>query len=113
MTFSTDAIAPLCHSIQNLSQHRRDLIRPYLNKEYSALCLPHIPITGKLFGDELQPQLDSIKASNKISNIAAGGSRRRLHGKPGNNFRTGKPFLGKKKKKPCYSRKRQWEKKKQ
>ena len=59
LTFSTDAIPPLAHSNQNLSQHRHDLIRPSLNKEYSAMCSPHIPITGKLFGDELQSQLNS------------------------------------------------------
>ena len=39
LTFSTDAIALLGHSNQSLSQHRRDLIRPRLNKEYSALYI--------------------------------------------------------------------------
>ena len=34
-----------------------------MKEEYEALCLPHIPITGKLFGDELQSQLNSIKVS--------------------------------------------------
>lgn len=76
-------------------------------------CFRLIQITGKLFGDELQSQLNSIEASNKISNLATGGSSRRLHDKPGNNFRTGKPFLGQKGMKPYYSQKKQWEKKKQ
>ena len=94
LTFSTDAIALLGRSNQNLSQHHRDLIRPSLNKEYSAMSLPHIPITKKFFGDELQSQLNSIKASNKISNLAAGASSRRFHNKPGNNSKHGKAFLG-------------------
>ena len=93
LTFSTDAIALFGQSNQNLSQHCCDLIRPSLNKEYSALRLPHIPITGKLFGDELQSQLNSIKASNKISNLAAGASSRRSRKKPGNNNKYGKPFV--------------------
>ena len=63
LTFTTDAIALLGHSNQSFSQHLRDLIRPCLKEEYDALCLPHIPITGKLFGDELQSQLNSIKVS--------------------------------------------------
>ena len=69
LTFTTDAIALLGDINQSFSQHRRDLIRPCLNKEYSALCLPHTPITGKLFGDELQSQVNSIKASDKIRNL--------------------------------------------
>ena len=60
----------------------------------------HIPVTGKLFGDELQSQLNSIKASNKISNLAAGASSRRFHDKPGNNNKNGKPFLGQRGKRP-------------
>ena len=54
LTSTTDGIALLGHSNQSFSQYLRDLIRPCLNKEYSALCLPHIPITAKLVGDELQ-----------------------------------------------------------
>jgi len=77
------------------------------------LCSPHIPITGKLFGDELQCQLNSIKASNKISNLAAGTSSRRFHDKPGNNNKNGKSFLGQRGKKPHYNQKKQWGKKKQ
>ena len=98
LTFNTDAVALLGHSNQSLSQHHRDLIRPCLNKEYSALCSPHIPITGKLYGDELQSQLNSIKASNKISNPAAGASSQCFHKKPGHNNKNGEPFLGQRKK---------------
>ena len=100
LTFNTDATALLGHSNMSLSQHCCDLIRPCLNKDYSTLCSSHVPITGKLFGYELQSQLNSIKASNKISNLAARSYSRPLHNKPGNTNRNGKPFLGQRKKRP-------------
>ena len=91
--FSTGAIALLAHSDQSLFQHRCDLIRPCLDKAYSAMCSAHIPISRKLFEDELQSQLNSIKASIKISNLAASASSRCFHDKPGNNNKSGMPFL--------------------
>ena len=47
--------------------HRRDAIKPHLNKDYSSLSASHVPITTYLFGDNLQTQLNDIRASNKIS----------------------------------------------
>ena len=77
LTFNKDAIALLGHSYRSLSQHCHDLI--------SALCSPQIPITRKIFGDELQSQLRNIKTLHKISNLAAGASNSRFHDEPGNN----------------------------
>ena len=37
-----------------------------LMREYAALCCPNVPVTSLLFGDDLQQQLNNIKASNKI-----------------------------------------------
>ncbi|XP_068750845.1 uncharacterized protein [Montipora capricornis] len=67
----TDALGLLGHISFEISQRRRDAIRPHLNKEYATLCASHVPITKMLFGDELQTQLNHIRASNKISNTTS------------------------------------------
>ena len=68
----TDAIALLGHTQYDLSMARRDAIKPSLRKEYAGLCSQNIPVTSLLFGDELQRQLNNIKASNRITQTAAG-----------------------------------------
>ena len=50
----TDALGLLGHISFEISQRRRDAIRPNLNKEYAKLCASHVPITRMLFGDELK-----------------------------------------------------------
>ena len=96
---NTDALALLGHVSFELSQRRRDAIRPTLHKDYATLCTSHVPITNFLFGDELQTQLNHIRASNKISSTASPSNSafKRSYGKshaPGNN-QPWKPFLGK------------------
>ena len=66
VTGNADALALLGHLNLDLSLHRRELIKPNLKKEYGALCSKRNPISDFLFGDDLQGQLTSITASNKI-----------------------------------------------
>ena len=75
---NTDVLGLLGHISFEISKRRRDAIRPNLNKEYATLCASHVPITKMLFGDELQTQLNHIRASNKISNTTStqGGNKR-------------------------------------
>ena len=54
-----------------LSLKRREAIKPSLKKEYAAFCSRNVPVTSLLFGDDLQQQLNNIKASNKISQVSA------------------------------------------
>ena len=87
---NTDALALLGHVSFKISQRRRDAIRPTLHKDYATLCASHVPITHFLFGDELQTQLNHIRASNKISSTASpsNSAYKRCYGKshtPGNN----------------------------
>ena len=99
VTFNTDAIALLDHVNMEMSYRRRDAIKPNLNTEYSALCGSQVPVTGLLFGDELQSQLNSIKATNKIGHTATVKSSCRnqsSHWKGKSFNHTGKPFLGRK-----------------
>lgn len=68
---NTDALALLGHISFKVSQRRRDVIRPNLHKDYATLCASYLSITTMLFGDELQTQLNHIRASNKISSMAS------------------------------------------
>ena len=67
---NADVIALLGHISFELSQRRRDAIRPHLHREFSTLCASHVPITSFLFGDELQTQINHIRTSKKIGNAA-------------------------------------------
>ena len=79
---NTDALALLGYISFEVSQRRRDVIRPTLHKDYATLCASHVPITTLLFGDELQTQLNHIGASNKISSTAS----------PASNFAHKRPY---------------------
>ena len=95
VTHNADALALLGHVSIELSYRRRDAIKPNLNNKYSSLCSSQVPITGLLFGDELQSQLNNIKATNKIGQRTTAKSSYRNHsdgwkGKSSNS--SGKPF---------------------
>jgi len=68
---NADALALLGNISFEISQRRREAIHPTLHKDYSTLCPSHVPITNFLFGDELQTQLNHIRASNKISSTTS------------------------------------------
>ena len=98
VTYNADALALLGHVNIELSYRRRDAIKPNLNNEYSSLCGSQVPITGLLFGDELQSQLNNIKATNKIGHTTTAKSSYRNHNdgwKGKSSHSSGKPFLGK------------------
>ena len=69
--FHTDALALLGHTQNELSMKRREAIQPSLKKEYTGLYSQNVPVTKKLFGDDLQQQLNNMKASNKITHTSA------------------------------------------
>ena len=71
VVMTTDAIALLGHASFELSQLRREDIKPHLHKDYGDLCSANVPVTEHLFGDELQTQLTDIRATNKISNTTS------------------------------------------
>lgn len=98
ITHNADALALLGHVNIDLSYRRRDAIKPNLNNEYSSLCGSQVPITGLLFGDELQSQLNNIKATNKIGHATTAKPYYRNHSdgwKGKSSHSNGKPFLGK------------------
>ena len=61
-----DALALSGHTQYELSMKWRDAIIPSLNKDYTGLCSQNVPVTSLLFGDDLQQQLNTMKASNKL-----------------------------------------------
>ena len=96
---ASDAVALLGHGHIDLSHRRRESIKPHLNKDYAGLCASHVPITALLFGDDLQTQLNNIRASNRVSNTAVGNRHKQTKGHPSRNYqrsdRGTKPFLAK------------------
>ena len=64
----THAAIFLLSAKKELNLKRRDFIRPYLNKQYDALCNPSTSISTYLFGDDLNNEVEELSKSNKLSN---------------------------------------------
>ena len=79
---NTDAVALLGHAHVDLSHRRRESIKPHLNKDYAGLCASHVPVTALLFGNDLQTQLNNIRASNRVSTTAVGSRHKKRKGSP-------------------------------
>ena len=70
-----DALALLGYANYDLSLRRREVIKPTLNREYGTLCSSQNPVTSLLFGDDLQAQLNAIRASNRLGHTATKSSQ--------------------------------------
>ena len=57
---NTDALALLGHVCFEITQRRRESIKPSLHKDYAMLCSSNVPVTNLLFGDDLQTELTHI-----------------------------------------------------
>ena len=112
ITMNTDALALLGHTMCELSMRRRDAIRPNLNKDYSSLCASHVPVTTYLFGDNLQTQLNDIRASNKISKAAVPQrfDKARPYGRPHSHGTNNSSSQGKSRKNHFLSNSQPWTK---
>ena len=65
---SVDTIALLAHAHTQLSQLRRDQIKPILKQEYSTICSAEIQPDSKwLFGSDLAKTLKDAKEASSIS----------------------------------------------
>ena len=73
----------------NISLRRRYMTRSFLKKKYSSLCSIQTPITGQLFGDDLNKEIKncdtsvSVARENYGSFNNRGQSRGRAHGRGG------------------------------
>ena len=79
ITINTDALALLGHASCEMSQRRRETLKPHLNKEYTTLCASHVPVTSLLFGDDLQGQLTNIRATNKATQSVMRENNTKIH----------------------------------
>ena len=65
----TDSVAMLGHVTQDLSFRRRVAIKPHLNPNIAAgICAESVPVTDKLFGDNLST---AVKEAKDLDNIGA------------------------------------------
>ena len=63
----SDTMVLLGQAQFNLSVRRRYMIRPFLKKKYSSLCNIAIPITNKLFGDDLNKEIKKCDTSISVA----------------------------------------------
>ena len=100
-----EILAILGHALVDLSHHRREAIKPTLNKEFAALCSEQVPVTTNLFGDDLQTECNyNIKITNKLRQSALGNKvldnfarRRPMQSSRPFHDSTRRPFLSQKK----------------
>jgi len=89
-----DALALLGHAAHELTQRRRESIKPHLHKDYSTLCSATVPVTKFLFGDDLQTELTHSKATNKIGATASNPITPGQASFPNSGSRQGHHFFG-------------------
>lgn len=58
-------VLSLCGN-RELNIKRRELLRPDLNMQYSALCNASTPITTELFEDDVSKEIDKVSKANKL-----------------------------------------------
>ena len=115
---SVDTIALLAHAHTQLSQLRRDQIKPILKQEYSTICSAEIQPDSKwLFGSDLAKTLKDAKEASSISsslrnNSYKAYSNNKTPARSNKNFssykRPQKDFLWRSQQKPFQKRKKPW-----
>ena len=73
-TMATDTFQMLAFTSAALSQKRKELIKPDLDKSYKRLCGGKRPVSTWLFGDELTKQIKDINESQKVGRKVTGHS---------------------------------------
>ena len=71
VTKGCDSLALFGYANQELSQKRREVMRPALKKEYAALVSRSVPVTSKLFGDDLMKTIRDLKQEATLAKEAS------------------------------------------
>jgi hypothetical protein len=67
-----DAVSLMANVSQEISYRRRESIRQDIGEKYTELCSRQTPITGKLFGDDVDEEIKRIdKTKNLGKNLGA------------------------------------------
>ena len=86
-----DVIALLGTAQQELSYRRRYQLQPALPKDMGSICSNvNIPITDKLFGDDVEKAIKTARETYKIKSAHTGGHRHHPYKRTGHN----RSFLG-------------------
>ena len=67
----TDAVAFATYANHEVSNKRRQCIKPELHQDYRPLCSPSNPVTTWLFGDDLSKQVKDMTEVNKVGQRVA------------------------------------------
>lgn len=86
----TDSIALCGHASREIALRRRNAIKPHLNKQVARICDESVPITSKLFGDNLSTTLKEVKEADRIGANTRDADRK--HRFPGNRYGHGGSF---------------------
>jgi hypothetical protein len=77
---ASDGFQLMAYTFSEMSQRRRDFIRPEVGGQYRRLCGSHNPVTNHLFGDELNKQIKEINEAARIGNKVSSSQRSRPNG---------------------------------
>ena len=73
-----DAVFLLGHANTSMSLRGRELLKPILRNDFSALCDGNVPVTALLFGDDLAK---ALKEARQVGNV-----RKKIQSKNGKRF---------------------------
>ena len=72
------AIVLIMSANREMNLKRREIMKPDLNSQYSALCSASTPVTMELFGDDVGKQIDEVTKANKLAKKIAGPKTTRI-----------------------------------
>ncbi|XP_069126635.1 uncharacterized protein [Argopecten irradians] len=74
MKATLDSFMLISTASQDISQRRRELIKPDLNNQFSSLCSTNNPVTTQLFGDDLHRSMKEISETNRVASQVSYGN---------------------------------------
>ena len=73
-----DALVLILSGNRELNLKRRELLRPDLNAQFSALCSASTPISKELFGDDVGREINEVAKANRVGKKLASHKKGRV-----------------------------------